>query len=136
MKRQFCFAAYVIAFTCSTAVFADGDADYQKWMKTAGATSGSLRKNIEAKNGEAASADAKKLEAVFKEVHGYWHGKGVQDAMMLAMDANAKFKEVAEQSSAGKFDEAAASLKKAMSNCGACHNAHREKAADGSWKIK
>jgi hypothetical protein len=136
MQRYLSYTTCAITLALGTAVFAQGDADYQKWMKTAGGTAGSVRKNIEAKNGEAASADAKKLEEVFKQVHDYWHGKGVQDAMTLAMDASAKFKEVAEFASGGKFDDAAASLKNAMSNCATCHNAHREKAADGSWKMK
>jgi cytochrome c553 len=85
---------------------------------------------------EAASADAKKLKEVFAHVHDYWHTKNVDDAMKLAMDASDGFGQVAEQAVAGKFDEASATLKKASASCGACHNAHREKAADGSWKMK
>lgn len=134
MKRFGSLALCLMALV--TVALAQDAADYQKWMKTAGGTAGSLRKNLEAKNGEAATADAKKLEAVFKQVHDFWHKKGVDDAMMTAMDAGAKFKEVGELASAGKFDEAGATLKKAMGTCGTCHNAHREKAADGSWKMK
>ena len=122
--------------TLAVAVFAQGDADYQKWMKTIGATSGSLHKNLEAKNGEAASADAKKIQEAFAQVHDYWQKKSVDDAMMFAMDARDGFREVAEDAAAGKFDEASAAVKKASATCGGCHTAHREKAADGSWKIK
>ena len=100
------------------------------------ATSGSLRKNLDAKNGEAAASEAKKLEEAFDQVHGYWHKKNTEDAMKFAMDARDGFKEVAQQASAGKFDEATTSLKKASANCAACHAAHRERAADGSWKMK
>jgi len=128
------FAGCLIAF--GTAAFAQDAADYQNWMKTAGATAGSLRKNLEAKNADAAGADAKKLADVFRQVHDFWHKKGVEDAMMAAMDASAKFKEVGELASSAKFDDATAELKKAMSTCGTCHAAHREKAADGSWKLK
>jgi hypothetical protein len=52
------------------------------------------------------------------------------------MDAENGFKEVAQLAAAGKFDEASAALMKTQANCGGCHMAHREKAADGSWKIK
>jgi len=134
MQRSLSLAACVIAL--GTAALAQDAADYQNWMKTAGGTAGSLRKNLEAKNGDAATADAKKLADIFSQVHDFWHKKGVDDAMMTAMDASAKFKEVGEFASAGKFDDAGAALKKAMSACGTCHTAHREKAADGSWKIK
>ncbi len=125
-----CFA--VLGMT----VVAQDDAEYQGWMKAAGATSGSLRKNLEARNGDAAAADAKKLQEIFGHVHSYWNDKHVEDAMKFAMAASAGFGEAADQSAAGKFDEAAATLKTTSGNCGGCHNAHREKAADGSWKIK
>jgi hypothetical protein len=132
---------HILLFTaCLTALsvtaLAQDEADYQKWMKTVGATSGSLRKNLDAKNGEAASADAKKLQEVFEQVHDFWHKKGIDDAMKLAMEARDGFRQVAEQASGGKFDDASATLKKAMTTCAGCHTAHREKAADGSWKMK
>jgi mono/diheme cytochrome c family protein len=38
--------------------------------------------------------------------------------------------------SQGKFEDAAAALKTAQANCAGCHMAHRDKAADGSFKIK
>jgi mono/diheme cytochrome c family protein len=38
--------------------------------------------------------------------------------------------------SQNKFDDATAALKTAQASCGGCHMAHREKAADGSFKIK
>ena len=134
MKRTLfltaCFAGLVLT------VCGQSEADYQKWMKTVGATSGSLRKNLDAKNGDAASADAKKLKEVFEQVHIFWNKKNVDDAMMSAMQASTAFGDLASQAAAGKFDDAAATLKKATVTCGGCHAAHREKAADGSWKIK
>ena len=134
MKRTLFLTACFVVLVVT--VCGQGEADYQKWMKTVGATSGSLRKNLDAKNGDAASADAKKLQEVFEQVHMFWHKKNVNDAMTLAMDASADFGDVASQVAAGKFNDAAASLKKASATCGGCHAAHREKAADGSWKIK
>ena len=134
MKRTLfltaCFAGLVLT------VCGQSEADYQKWMKTVGATSGSLRKNLDAKNGDAASADAKKLQDVFEQVHIFWNQKNVNDAKMSAMEASTAFGDLASQAAAGKFDDAVATLKKASVTCGTCHAAHREKAADGSWKIK
>jgi hypothetical protein len=133
MKRiLLLFTACLTALT--VAVLARDEADYQKWMKTIGATSGSLRKNLDAKNGEAASADAKKLQETFEHVHDFWQKKNVDDATKFAMNARDGFREVAEQASAGKFEDASATLKKTSANCGGCHKVHREKVADG-WKI-
>jgi hypothetical protein len=134
MKRILLFTACFTALVVTA--LAQDEADYRKWMKTIAATSGSLRKNLDAKNGEAAAADAKKLQETFEQVHDFWQKKNVDDAMKFAMDARDGFREVAEQASAGKVDDASATLQKATANCRGCHAAHREKAADGSWKMK
>ena len=133
MKRILLFTACL--GTLGITALAQDDADYQKWMKTVGATSGSLRKNLEAKNADGASADAKKLEDVFGQVHDFWHKKNADDAMKFAMAARDGFRSVAELASAGKFDDASVSLKQASATCGGCHAAHREKVGD-AWKIK
>lgn len=131
---------FLVMVTCfavlGVTVVAQDNAVYQGWMKAAGATSGSLRKNLEAKNADAASADAKKLQEIFGHVHSYWNDKHADDAMKFAMAASSGFGEVADQAAAGKFEDAVATLKTTSANCGGCHTAHREKAPDGSWKIK
>ena len=134
MKRTLLFTTCLTAL--AIAVLAQSEADYQARMKTVGATSGSLRKNLDAKNGEAASADAKKLNEVFQQVHDFWHKKNADDAMMFAMTARDGYREVAEQAAGGKFDDASATLRKVTASCGGCHTAHGEKAVDGSWKMK
>ena len=128
--------AAVCVLCVSVAVWAQEDADYQNWMKSNGATVASLRKNLDAKSSDAAAADAKKLQDNFTQISAYWQKKNVSDAAKFAMDAQNGFKDVAQLSAAGKFDEASAAAMKAQANCAGCHMAHREKAADGSWKIK
>jgi hypothetical protein len=119
----------------SLAVWAQ-DADYQGWMKANNANVASLRMNLQAKSGDAAAADAKKLQDTFAQVHAYWQKKNVSDAMQFAMDAENGFKDVGQLAAAGKFDEASAALMKTQANCAGCHMAHRERAADGSFKMK
>jgi len=127
----------VVCMLClSVAVWAQEDADYQNWMKSNGATVASLRKNLDAKSGDAAAADAKKLQDTFVQVNAYWQKKNVSDAAKFSMDAQNGFKDVAQLAAAGKFDEASAALMKTQANCAGCHMAHRDKAADGSWKMK
>jgi len=133
MKRAMSLAACLIVFGMTA--LTQEEADYQKWMKTTGATAGTLRKNLDAQNSEGATADAKKLQETFQQVHDFWHKKGVNDAMQFAMDASSGFKEVGELASAGKFEDASAALKKTMANCAGCHKVHREKTTDG-FKIK
>jgi hypothetical protein len=54
----------------------------------------------------------------------------------FATKAGAQFEDVSKHVAAGSWDDAVASQKKAGANCMGCHAAHREKAEDGSFKIK
>ena len=115
--------------------FAQSDADYQSWMKTIGATMGSMNKKIAAKDAGAAS-DADKLESTFKEVEGFWKQRGgADDAVTFATKARTAAADVAKAANAGNWDEAAAQAKSLQSNCGGCHRAHRE-GSPGAFKIK
>lgn len=102
-------------------------------MKQIGPTCGGLGKKIAAKDASA-TADAHKLHQLFEESHGMWAGKA--DATTWSKAAGAEFKTIAGLTADGKWDEAGASFKKATSNCGGCHNAYREKTADGTYKLK
>ena len=125
-----------ICLLVAVAAWSQSDADFQKWMKSIGATCGSLKKNLDARSGEAAAADAHKLHTAFQEVHSFFQKKNSEDAVKFAMGASDGFDKIAAQASAGKFDEASATFKETTANCGGCHSAHREKASDGSFRIK
>src|ERR1017187_6097529 len=66
---------------------AQSDSDYQGWMKSNAANMGSLNKNIAAKDGAAAAADAKKLEDTFKQVGDFWEKRNAPDAVNFAKQA-------------------------------------------------
>ncbi len=133
MKRA---ALLSIGLLLAVVAWSQSDMDYQKWMKDIGATCGSLKKNLGAKNGEAAAADAKKLHSDFVQVQMFFEKKHSDDAKTFAMNASEGFNKIAMQASASKFDDATATFKATTANCGGCHDMHREKAADGSFKIK
>ena len=134
MKR---ILPFVVCLVCLAAVaWAQDESDYQKWMKQVGPTVASLNKNLAAKSGDAAAADAKTLAGIFDQVHGYWQKKGVDDAEKFSADAQSNFKQIGDLAAAGNFDDASALVKKNQANCGGCHMAHREKEADGTFKMK
>lgn len=130
---------YILAVTAAlfvAGVLAQSDADYQAWMKSNPMNVGALNKDIAAKNGAAAAADAEKLEATFKQVEEFWKKRGgAEDAVNFSMKAQMAAGEIAKDASAGNFDQAAAGVKSLQANCGGCHMAHREGTA-GSYKIK
>lgn len=134
MRRTYVLA--VMAALLAVGALAQSESDYQGWMKSNPVNMGSLNKNIAAKDGAAAAADAQKLEATFKQVEDFWKKRGgADDAVNFAAKAQAAAASVAKDALAGNFDQAAADVKNLQANCGGCHMAHRE-GTQGSFKIK
>jgi hypothetical protein len=103
MKRAALFAMWLLV---GAVAWSQSDAQFQTWMKNVGASCGSLKKNLDGKNGDAAAADARKLHAMFTDVHGFFKKKNSEDAMKFAMGASDGFDKVAMEASTGKFDDA------------------------------
>ena len=80
--------------------------------------------------------DANMIQENMSKTMIYWQIKKVPDALKFTADAKEGFEKVIVLVKEGKFDDAAAAAKTAQANCAGCHMAHREKAADGSFKIK
>ena len=109
---------------------------YKDWMKSVPPAVGGIRKNLEAKTLDAVVADAKKLETVFGQSAEFWTKKGGADAAGWSKDVQAAAGKVASAAAAGDADGAAAAFKVVSGSCKGCHETHREKLADGSYKIK
>ena len=130
------FLCLLIGAVLVAGALAQSDSDFQSWMKSNPPTVGSLNKNIAAKDGPAAAADAQKLEATFKQVEAFWKKRGgADDAVNFSMKAQTAAAAIAKDASAGNFDQAAADLKSLQATCGGCHMAHRE-GSPGAFKIK
>lgn len=112
------------------------DRPYDDLMREVGAVCGSLKKNLDAKNDAAAADDAKKLQSLFKQTHAFWKAKNTTSAMEQAMAGGKASGAVAKAAAAGKNEEAQAAFKNVLGSCKGCHDGHREKGADGKWKIK
>jgi mono/diheme cytochrome c family protein len=111
-------------------------AEYQGWMKSNAATVADLNKNLTAKDAAASQTNVRKLQENLAMVMAYWQSRNVNDGVRFALDATYGLAQVGVLASQGKFDDAAAALKTAQGNCAGCHMAHRDKAPDGSFKIK
>ncbi|MCC6394566.1 MAG: hypothetical protein IT167_28480 [Bryobacterales bacterium] len=117
-------------------LFAAADeAALQGAMKEIGPVCSGLGKKIKAKDATA-SADARRLVASFSPVQKFFKSRKAEDGVTFSKTAAAEFKTIGKLTAQGKWDEADASFKKATATCGGCHKTHREKAADGSWKVK
>jgi cytochrome c556 len=120
---------------CSLGFAQDEDA-YKSWMKATPGHVGGIRKNLEAKAHDAVVTDAKKLENIFGQSAEFWTKKGVSDAAGWSKDAQAAAAKLATAAAAGDADGAAAAFKSVTGSCKGCHEAHRDKLADGSYKLK
>jgi hypothetical protein len=130
------YTLVLISVVLVVVALAQSESDFQSWMKSNPVNMGSLNKNIAAKDGPAATADAQKLEATFKQVEDFWKKRGgADDAVDFAVKAQTAAAAIAKDASAGNFDQAATDVKILQANCGGCHKAHREGSA-GSFKIK
>jgi cytochrome c556 len=123
---------------CASLCFAEGEeAMLQPLMKSAGATSGKMRKDGEAKANADVAADAKQLAGIFKQIGEVFTKRGgMDDAVKLASNGEMAANDLAAAAGAGDAVKMDASMKAVGAVCGSCHSAHREKGADGAFKIK
>ena len=131
----------IVLLLVSFSVFAlavpyQDEKEFEGWMKTTGATIGSLRKNVEGKMNDSMAQDAEKLAGIFKNVEGFWQSRKTEDAVKLSQQAQTAANEIAAAAKGGDSEKAAASMKTLMSTCSACHTTHREKLPEGGYKIK
>ena len=109
--------------------------EYSKLMKPAAAANGKLQKSLETDLAVAA-ASAAEVESAFDDIEQFWAKREVDDAQEFASNIQEAAAEVEEAAKAGNKEEAMAAAKKIGANCQGCHQAHREKGADGNWMIK
>jgi hypothetical protein len=126
----------LLAVTAMVGFAAVDEAGLRTAMKASGPAHGALGKKIAAKDASA-GADAKKLETWFKgDTAKYFKKAKMEDGVKWSKDAAMEYKAIAKAVAASKWDDAAAAHKKASATCQGCHGKHREKAADGSYKVK
>ncbi len=133
MKKTMLLVAGMLVL--STFAFAQ-DEEFVKWMKTTGGATGSLKKDLDAQNYDGAVEEARKLEGVFKKVAAYWDAKGDGRASELAKTGQEASAKVVAAASVKDSEQAIMGLKTIQGTCKGCHEAHREKTADGTYKIK
>jgi hypothetical protein len=134
MKKRTLVVSLFLGLTAMA--WAQDEDAYKGWMKATAPAVGAVRKNLEAKANDAVAADAKKLEEIFAHSAEFWTKKGVTDAAGWSKDAQAAAAKTATAAAAGDTEAAAAAFKGVTTSCKGCHDVHREKAADGSYKMK
>jgi hypothetical protein len=136
-KDEFSMKKYVIAvigLSMASFCFAEGEADLQPLMKSVVAANGKLRKDAEAKASADITKDAEQLEATYKQIAAVFAKLKMDDAVKIAHSGEAAAKDLT--TSSADPDKVDASVKAIGATCGSCHMVHREKTADGTYKVK
>jgi|SRR2546425_2262175 len=137
MNRQFALTIIVMAAICAgVSVFAQQHRPYNLIMKDVGATSASLKKNLDENSAAAAVADAAKLEGLFTETEAFWAPLDTKDAVNLVKRARDGAAAVGAAAKGNDIKAAQAAYSAMQKNCGNCHLAHREDTGKGGFVIR
>ena len=148
MKRVLSIACLLFSFSLAVSLAAQGttaptagmkittDAEYATHMKEIQQMNGMLNKSIKAGDAAEAGKAAARLEVLFKNIHGYWAAKKIEDATTASQNIVTSLQAVQKALTAN--DMAAAETARAAigANCMSCHTAHREKLPEGGFRIK
>jgi hypothetical protein len=112
------------------------ETEYDAAMKEVRGAFMDLKKNLDGQAGEEAAKNAQKLADVFKKVEEFWTERKQDDAVTFAKAAAGEAAKAAEAAKAGNFTGGLDAHKALQGTCQGCHTAHRERAEDGSYRIK
>lgn len=132
VSRLFMAAGLALIAAISTAAIlsaqAKTDEDYDKLMKGVGAANGTIAK---ATDGATIAAEAKKLQAHFKDAEQFWRARKNTEAAAMAASAMTHAAEIEKAATANNMESVAGHRKELGGVCQACHKANREKTETG-----
>lgn len=103
-------------------------------MKAAGQANAALAK-METKTGPQAMRAAERLGTVYEQTIPFWRGRNAE-AAKIAIAGKAAATDLAAAAYAGDAERAESAYKALTGTCKTCHEARREKLADGRYLIK
>jgi len=105
-------------------------------MKQVGATMGKVKKGLDGKMLHEAAGDAAKMQALLKDAEAIFADIKMADAVEMAKAAQSAAGEIVSAGHASNAEGASAAFGKLGGTCKGCHDVHREKLSDGSYKLK
>lgn len=125
-----------LAFILGTAIALPAqEAEFRTSMKTLAASMGALNK-MESKTTPEAVQTAERMAAIYEEMIGFWRQRDAKDAVKLSVDGKASAVAMASAAHAGDAAKAGDAFKSLSTTCKPCHEAYREKRADGTYAFK
>lgn len=123
-------SALIVAISSAAILSAQSktDEDYDKLMKAVGAANATIAK---ATDGPTIAAEAKKLQALFKDAQQFWAARKNKEAADWAASAVTHSAEIEKAAAANNMESVAAHRKELGGVCQTCHKANREKTETG-----
>ncbi len=91
---------------------------------------------METKSGEKAMESAERLAMVYELMIPYWRARGAADAVKLSEEGKSAATRLASAAFAADAAKADEAFKAIGATCKSCHDAYREKTADGKYRVK
>lgn len=110
--------------------------DLDATMKRVGPANAALRKSMEAMDAKVAKEQAEILERAFDDVEKFFESRGKHDAHQWAADAKKLVDTIERAVGDSKWDEVKTSANSLGKVCATCHGTYREKAEDGTFRMK
>jgi hypothetical protein len=111
-------------------------ASLEDTMKQVGATMGKIKKGLDAKSLHEAAGDAEKMQSLMKDAEAIFAGMKMADAVQMSKAAQSAAGDIMSAGHGSNAEGASAAFGKLGGTCKGCHDAHREKLQDGSYKLK
>jgi cytochrome c556 len=112
------------------------EVDLDATMKKVGPAFGAIRKGVEAMDAKVTQENATVLTTAFADVEKFFEAKGKHDAHGWAGDARKAAMAIQTAAGGAKWDDVKASAGNLGKVCQTCHTAYREKAEDGTFRLK
>lgn len=105
-------------------------------MKQVNPTLGELRKALEASDASLAKEHGTKLRGFFADTNAFFAKRSVADAQGWAKEAVALVDTITKSAASSDWATAKDAASKIQPLCASCHNAHRERLEDGTYRVK
>lgn len=109
--------------------------EFVSMMKMTNQAMSALNK-MERKTGPQAARAAERLGSVYEEMIPFWRQRNAAAAVKLSEEGKAAAAELASAAYSGNAEKADAALQTLGATCNSCHEARREKLAEGKYRIK
>ena len=105
-------------------------------MKTISPAFSALKAAAESSQADGVAVNAAKLKPAFAQTEAIWDGVGASSAGQWARDAQEYVESIEHEAAAGNWDKAKFAAGKLNQVCGSCHGTFRDRADDGTYRMK